>query len=235
MHVIRQDAEYFDLILGPFMDYRGTLSNDLTIRNTDIKIWKYETREWVVKDDGGADFLENGWYQARFTPRDYDTYGNMKIYILMEACMPVILDAIVLPKMYVDAMQDRSLISVSAAVVGDKTGYSLASSSIASIWINQTRTLTAATNITTDNQKIDNSKISNIDVAISTRLAASSYTAPDNTSIGIIKKAALNDWIVSANQLKIFDDDDITPIATWDLFDNNGNPTMTNVYKGVRV
>jgi hypothetical protein len=55
------------------------------------------------------------------------------------------------------------------------------------IWTYTTRTLTAATNITSNGSTIDQTKLANLDAAISTRLAASSYTAPDNASIAAIK------------------------------------------------
>lgn len=55
------------------------------------------------------------------------------------------------------------------------------------IWEYATRVLTAPDNITSDNQKIDNSKIANLDAQVSTRLASTSYVVPDNAGIAAIK------------------------------------------------
>lgn len=55
------------------------------------------------------------------------------------------------------------------------------------IWEYATRVLTAPDNITSDNQKIDNSKIANLDAQVSTRLASTSYVVPDNAGITAIK------------------------------------------------
>lgn len=55
------------------------------------------------------------------------------------------------------------------------------------IWEYATRVLTAPNNITSDNQKIDNSKIANLDAQVSTRLASTSYVVPDNAGIAAIK------------------------------------------------
>lgn len=57
----------------------------------------------------------------------------------------------------------------------------------ADVWSSVTRTLTGATNITSDGNTIDQTKIANLDATVSSRLATSGYTAPDNTSIIAIK------------------------------------------------
>jgi len=58
---------------------------------------------------------------------------------------------------------------------------------ISGIWSYVTRTLTGATNITSDGNTIDQTKIVKLDATISSRLATSGYTAPDNASIADIK------------------------------------------------
>lgn len=57
----------------------------------------------------------------------------------------------------------------------------------ADVWSFATRTLTSAAGITSDGQAIDQTKIANLDAAVSTRLASASYISPDNTSIAAIK------------------------------------------------
>ena len=55
-----------------------------------------------------------------------------------------------------------------------------------------------------------------LDVAISSRLATTGYTAPDNTSIVFIQKWILNKLIEGpSNTWKLYDDDNTTVLKTW--------------------
>jgi hypothetical protein len=56
----------------------------------------------------------------------------------------------------------------------------------ATIWAYATRRLTDATNITSNGGTIDQTKIANLDTTVSSRLATSSYVAPDNTTVSTI-------------------------------------------------
>lgn len=59
-------------------------------------------------------------------------------------------------------------------------------------------------------------KIDNLDVSVGSRLAASGYTAPDNTTIGFIQKWILNKLVEGpANTWKLYDDDSTTVMKTW--------------------
>jgi hypothetical protein len=120
-----------------------------------------------------------------------------------------------------------SVASVTAGVtVSDKTGFSLSSAGIQSVWEYSTRTLSSfgslvsdiatavwsagartltgfgtliadiwtyatrrlsdATNITSDGNTISQTQLANLDATITSRLATTGYTAPDNTNIGNI-------------------------------------------------
>ena len=46
-----------------------------------------------------------------------------------------------------------------------------------------------------------------------------------------ILKVLANKWQITGNQLIIYDDDNLTPIYTFNLYDSAGDPAMENVYK----
>ncbi len=58
---------------------------------------------------------------------------------------------------------------------------------------------------------------------------------PYDDDLGWMKKIGSNRWKIFANQLIIYDDDDVTPLYTFDLKDSAGNPAMANVYERVPV
>ena len=51
----------------------------------------------------------------------------------------------------------------------------------------------------------------------------------------ISKKILSNNWEIKNNQLIIYDDDGITPILKFNLYDKLGRPTEMNVFKRERV
>jgi len=60
----------------------------------------------------------------------------------------------------------------------------------------------------------------------------SSFTLDDIYNLqDKIRKYLTNRWKIENNQLIIYDDDGITPILTFDLFDQAGRPTEVNVYE----
>lgn len=64
-----------------------------------------------------------------------------------------------------------------------------------------------------------------IDVAVSTRLATSGYTAPDNATITLIQKILRNRLELadgSTTNWVLYDDDNTTPLLTWDVSDKTG-------------
>jgi hypothetical protein len=70
--------------------------------------------------------------------------------------------------------------SVTVGTNNDKTGYSLSAAGIQAIWDALTSALTTV-------GSIGKRLVDNLDATVSSRLASSSYTAPDNTSITAIK------------------------------------------------
>jgi len=49
----------------------------------------------------------------------------------------------------------------------------------------------------------------------------------------LIKKYLANRWKIENNKLIIYDDDKVTPLLVFDLYDKDGNPTEVNVYDRV--
>lgn len=50
-----------------------------------------------------------------------------------------------------------------------------------------------------------------------------------------INKVLVNDKEIKNNQLVIYSDDKVTPYITWDLKDQQGNPSSSSVFKSERV
>lgn len=62
--------------------------------------------------------------------------------------------------------------------------------------------------------------VSNLDVAVSTRLATAGYTAPDNATLTLVSKWVQNKLVVTDNgdgtkTVVLYDDDNVTPLKTW--------------------
>jgi len=51
----------------------------------------------------------------------------------------------------------------------------------------------------------------------------------------IVRKVLTNNWEIKNNQLIIYDDDGVTPLLIFNLYDRLGNPAEVNVFKRVRV
>lgn len=54
-----------------------------------------------------------------------------------------------------------------------------------------------------------------------------------NSIVTISRKIASNRWKIVSNQLIIYDDDEVTPLYTFDLKDSAGDPAMEDVYERV--
>jgi hypothetical protein len=96
----------------------------------------------------------------------------------------------------------------------------------------------------------------NLDTPVSSRLAAEDYVPPDNTAISglptlseieastilakeetlnTVRKLTSNRVKLENNQLLIYDDNCIDIIKTYNLFDEDGDPNLTEVYDRVPV
>lgn len=51
--------------------------------------------------------------------------------------------------------------------------------------------------------------------------------------VTVIKQVESGRWKMVGNQMIFYSDDDVTPLLTFDLKDDSGLPTMTNVYERV--
>ena len=67
------------------------------------------------------------------------------------------------------------------------------------------------------------------DIATESRLVATQADAE------IIRKMTTGRWKIVANQMIFYDDDGITPFATFDLFDQAGLPSVDCVFERVEV
>lgn len=107
--------------------------------------------------------------------------------------------------------------AVTAGTVSDKTGYSLSAGGIQAIWDALTSALTTVNSIgkllvTNINAAIgsiptnplltSDSRLNNLDAAVSSRLATSGYTAPDNTDIATIVTATNKLQFDGSNNVK---------------------------------
>jgi hypothetical protein len=50
----------------------------------------------------------------------------------------------------------------------------------------------------------------------------------------IVRKIETGRWKVANNQMTFYDDDGVTPLLTFNLFDQVGSPTMENVFERVK-
>jgi hypothetical protein len=67
------------------------------------------------------------------------------------------------------------------------------------------------------------------DIATETRLIAT------QADIEIIKKVETGRWKIVSNQMIFYDDDGVTPLLTFNLFDQVGLPSMDSVFERVLV
>lgn len=92
------------------------------------------------------------------------------------------------------AMKTSLNAATPAVTVSDKTGFSLSSAGVQAIWDALTSALTTV-------GSVGKLLVDNINAAISSRLATSGYTAPDNSSITAIKAKTDNLTFTTANKV----------------------------------
>ncbi len=80
-----------EIVLGPFLsDTDGkTQMTELTIANTDIKLWKNGATTLVNKNAGGATHVGQGRYLATLDATDTNTWGALEVYCHMSGTLPV--------------------------------------------------------------------------------------------------------------------------------------------------
>jgi len=70
-----------------------------------------------------------------------------------------------------------------------------------------------------------------VDTALDTAIPGTPTAGSINAELELARKVLGNRWLISSNQLIVYDDDEATPLITFDLKDSGGSPTMTNVYE----
>jgi len=68
---------------------------------------------------------------------------------------------------------------------------------------------------------------------IQTGLATSSALSAIAAKVNDLEAVALGRWEVTDNQLVLYELDGTTPLATFDLFDDSGSPSMTRIFERV--
>lgn len=173
MMFLRQSTASQEILLGTFLDSTDGVTPEtaLTIANTDIKLFKKGATAEVSKNSGGATHIASGRYYAVLDATDTDTTGLLEINVSVAGALPVRREFMVLAiSVYTALVDGATPLSVTAATVSDKTGYSLSQSFPANFadlsisattglvnitqtaadkaWSTAARTLTAGTNIT---------------------------------------------------------------------------------------
>jgi hypothetical protein len=173
MMFLRKSTASQEILLGTFLDSTDgvTPETGLTIANTDIKLFKSGATAEANKNSGGATHIAAGRYYAVLDATDTNTTGLLEINVSVAGALPVRRSYTVLAAAVYDALVDGTgNLSVTAATVSDKTGYSLSQSFPANFadlsisattglvnitqtaadktWGTAARTLTAGTNIT---------------------------------------------------------------------------------------
>jgi len=186
------------VILGPFLDESDlTPETGLTISQADVRLSK-NGGSFAQKNDANAcTHMENGYYSCQLDATDTNTLGRLVVAVSESGALPVWKEFMVVPANVYDSLvggsdklqTDAVEISGSSAAADnveanighlDADVSSRSSHSAADVWSAASRTLSAATNITSDGNPIDQTKIANLDAAVSTR---SSHSAADVWSV----------------------------------------------------
>lgn len=78
------------------------------------------------------------------------------------------------------------------------------------------------------------------DVDLIAAAASSASDAADSADLAataaiMVRKFQTNRWKIVSNQLVVYDDNGTTPFKTFNLLDQSGAPTMTNIFERVPV
>ncbi len=61
--------------------------------------------------------------------------------------------------------------------------------------------------------------------------SAHTITGSFGEALGLIAKIETGRWKIENNAMIFYDEDETTPLFIFNLFDNNGNPTMADVFE----
>jgi hypothetical protein len=90
--------------LGSFFNKDGNPVVDLTMVNTDIKIWKSGASVEVDKNSGGATHLNSGRYIITLDETDTNTLGLMEVNVQITDLLPVKKEFFVYPAALFDIL-----------------------------------------------------------------------------------------------------------------------------------
>ena len=146
--ILREDTASQTVQLGPFVDSTGAVLSGLTISNTDVRISK-NGADIVAKNSGGCTYDESGMYTCTFDATDSDTSGRLQVTVVETGALPVYHEFQV----------------ATTAVFDACCGSSGAPLTATDVWAAGTRTLTAATNITSSGAAVPITS-SRVDVSV---------------------------------------------------------------------
>jgi hypothetical protein len=192
---LKQSTASQEILLGPFLDATDgdTAMTGLTIANTDIKLWKTGATTLANKNSGGATHISGGLYYAVLDATDTDTLGALIINVHVATGLAVRVECCVLAANVYDSLIGatdtlqvettslaNNVITTAAINDGAITAAKIASDAITAAKI-------AADAVTEIQNGLATSAgltaaTANLDVAVSTRLASASYTAPDSAA-----------------------------------------------------
>lgn len=154
---LRQSTDSQEITLGVFLDDTDgkTPETGLTIANTDIQVWKHGATTLANKNSGGATHDAGGVYIAVLDATDTNTPGCLAVYCQMTGALPVKTECVVLPAKIYDSLFGSDNLEIDVVLVAGA----------------------AVTGV--DDFKAN---VTNLDAAVSTRLAAADYAAPLNAA-----------------------------------------------------
>lgn len=118
---LKQSTASQEVPLGYFVDSTdgNTEETDLTIANTDVKVWKTGATTLANKNSGGATHISNGIYYVVLDATDTDTLGPLVIFVHVAGALPVRLECCVLAaNVYDSLIGGGDLLQVDTTQVG---------------------------------------------------------------------------------------------------------------------
>jgi hypothetical protein len=108
---LRQSTANQVIPLGVFLDNSDgfTPKTELTISNTDIKLWKAGATSLANKESGGATHMDGGVYRATLSANDTSDDGPLVMFVHVLDALPVRVECEVLPAALYDAWQAGTL------------------------------------------------------------------------------------------------------------------------------
>lgn len=134
---LKQSTASQEVVLGVFVDPEdgNTPVTDLTIANTDIKIWKAGATTLTDKNSGGATHIAGGVYYCVLDATDTNTVGPLVIWVHVEDALPVRVECVVYPANVYDSLiagSDRLQVHADEMTAGLITSSVIAANAIGS-------------------------------------------------------------------------------------------------------